>query len=163
MAEQFEITDVMREKIGWESPPWTYEVSTTSVQAFARGVGYRDLVYYDADAAKRVDYPAVPAPPTYLGTPHVIPGKSHPVFSGPISGGIDLETGLPSIIDGETEIEYFGTICAGETLTAVTRLADLETKKSKAIGTMLLEKYETSYRNVAGELLAVMRFQIIRF
>ena len=38
MAEEFEITEEMRSLIGKESPPWTYELTTTSVRGFARGV-----------------------------------------------------------------------------------------------------------------------------
>ena len=56
MAEQFEITDEMREAIGVESPPWIYEVTTTSVRAFARGVGYTDPVYFDVEAAQKAGY-----------------------------------------------------------------------------------------------------------
>ena len=52
MAEKIEITDAMRAVIGVESPPWTHEVTTTSVRGFARGVGYTDRVYYDEAAAK---------------------------------------------------------------------------------------------------------------
>ena len=33
MAEEFEITDEMRKQIGKESPPWNYELTTTSVRA----------------------------------------------------------------------------------------------------------------------------------
>ena len=49
MAEEIEITEEMRAVIGVESTPWTYEVTTTSVRAFARGVGYTDLVYFDVE------------------------------------------------------------------------------------------------------------------
>ena len=70
MAEQFELSDEMKAKIGWESPPWVYEVTTTSVRAFARGVGYTDPAYFDIDAAKKAGYRNLPAPPTYLGTAH---------------------------------------------------------------------------------------------
>ena len=56
MAEEFEITDEMREQIGKKSPPWTYELTTTSVRAFARGVGYTDPVYFDVEAAKAAGY-----------------------------------------------------------------------------------------------------------
>jgi len=40
VAEKVESTDAMRSLIGVESQPWTHEVTTTSVRAFARGVGY---------------------------------------------------------------------------------------------------------------------------
>ena len=39
MAENFELTDTLKASIGQTSEPWTYEVTTTSVRAFARGVG----------------------------------------------------------------------------------------------------------------------------
>ena len=52
MADEIVITEEMRALIGIESTPWTHEVTTTSVRAFARGVGYTDLVYYDVGAAQ---------------------------------------------------------------------------------------------------------------
>ena len=39
MAEQFELTDEMRSVIGVESEAWPVEITTTSIRAFARGVG----------------------------------------------------------------------------------------------------------------------------
>jgi hypothetical protein len=46
VAERIELTDQMKAQIGNESPPWDFEVTTTSVRMFARGVGYTDPVYY---------------------------------------------------------------------------------------------------------------------
>lgn len=161
MAEQFEITDQMRAQIGKESPPWTYEVTTTSVRAFARGVGYTDPVYYDVDAARKAGYRNLPAPPTYLGTPVFIPGKSSDTFSGPIEGAPRVEHGLSGLLDGGTETEYFDTICAGDTLTVVSRLAALDVRSSKSLGTMLIATNETTYTNQSGEVVAVQRGQAI--
>ena len=53
MAEHFELTAEMKAHIGKDSPPWTFEINTTSIRAFARGVGYTDPVYYDIEAAKK--------------------------------------------------------------------------------------------------------------
>jgi hypothetical protein len=100
MAESFEITDEMRAQIGKESPPWTHEVTTTSVRMFARGVGYTDPVYYDVDAARKAGYRSLPAPPTYLGTPVFIPGQCSDTFSGPIEGAARVDHGLPGLLDG---------------------------------------------------------------
>jgi hypothetical protein len=93
MAEHFEITDAMRAAIGTTTPPWTYEVTTTSVRAFARGVGYTDPVYFDVEAARRAGYRNLPAPPTYLGTPVFIPGRSSDTFSTPVEGTPRLDHG----------------------------------------------------------------------
>src|SRR5499425_1798290 len=94
MAETFELTDEMRAQIGSTSPPWTMEVTTTSVRAFARGVGYTDPVYFDIDAARRAGYRNLPAPPTYLGTPVFIPGRSHDIFTVPTEGQPTVKHGL---------------------------------------------------------------------
>jgi acyl dehydratase len=164
MAEHFEVTDEMRALIGKETPPWTYEVTTTSVRAFARGVGYTDPVYFDVEAARRAGYRNLPAPPTYLGTPVFIPGSSSDTFSTPTAGVPRLDHGLPGLLDGGVETEYLADICAGDTLTVVTRLRDLQTRASKALGTMLLTTIETTFTNAAsGTVVAVQRGQAIYY
>ncbi|MCP4749947.1 MAG: MaoC family dehydratase [Proteobacteria bacterium] len=161
MAENFEITDEMKAQIGWESQSWTYEVTTTSIRAFARGVGYTDPVYFDVDAAKKAGYRSLPAPPTYLGTAVFIPGQTDDTFSFPPNSTPMINHGLPGLLDGGTEIEYFDTICAGDTLTCVARLADLFTKESKSIGTMLIIANESTYKNQDGKVVAIARTQAI--
>jgi hypothetical protein len=161
MAEQFEITDAMRARIGDEGPPWTHEVTTTSVRGFARGVGYTDPVYYDVEAARAAGYRSLPAPPTYLGTPVFIPGRSSDTFSGPVEGAPRVAHGLQNVLDGGTETEYFGDICAGDTLRVVQRLAGLDVRESRSIGRMLIVTSETSYTNQDGELVAKQRSQAL--
>ena len=161
MAEQFEISDEMRAKIGWESPPWKYEVTTTSVRAFARGVGYTDPVYFDIDAAQKAGYRNLPAPPTYLGTPVFIPGKSEDTFSFPLDSSPDINPGLAGLLDGGTETEYLDSICAGDTLTVVNRLKNLEVKDTKSLGKMLIVTTEISYTNQEDKLVAIQRGQTI--
>jgi acyl dehydratase len=161
MAEEIEITEEMRARIGEESPPWTYEVTTTSVRAFARGVGYTDPVYYDEDAARKAGYRSLPAPPTYLGTPVFIPGRSHDIFSGPIEGIPRVKHDLKGLLDGGTETEYFDTICAGDTLTVVQRLADITVRPSRALGKMLIVTTETTCTNQLGKVVAKQRAQAI--
>lgn len=161
MAENFQLTDELKATIGQESAPWTYEVTSTSVRAFARGVGYTDPVYYDVDAAKAAGYRNLPAPPTYLGTAVFIPGRSDETFSTPREGQPRVNHGLKNVLDGGTEVEYHDDICAGDTLTGVSRVADLRVSDSKALGKMLIVSMETRYTNQAGKLAAVLRSQVI--
>jgi hypothetical protein len=161
MAEKVEITDSMRALIGVESRPWPHEVTTTSVRAFARGVGYTDRVYYDVDAARAAGYRSLPCPPTYLGTPVFIPGESSDVFSGPRDDGPTLDHGLPNLLDGGTEIEYFADICAGDTLTVSSSIADLSVREGKTTGQMLIVTRETRVLDQKGELVAKLRGQAI--
>lgn len=161
MAEAFELTDEMKAAIGSESAPWTYEVTPTSVRAFARGVGYTDPVYFDREAARAAGYRDIPAPPTYLGTAVFIPGRSHDIFSGPVENQPSVHHGLKNVLDGGTETEYFEQICAGDTLTGVTRVASLDVRESKAIGKMLIATTEMTYTNQEGRKVAAQRSQVI--
>jgi len=163
MADKVEITDEMRARIGVDSPPWIYEVTTTSVRAFARGVGYTDPVYYDFEAARQAGYPSLPAPPTYLGTPVFIPGVSSDTFSGPAFARANLEHGLKFGVDGGTDIEYYGNIFAGDVLTVVSRLTDLSVRESKSVGQMLITSMETIYTNQDGRIVAIQKSQGIAY
>ena len=161
MAEHFELTDELKSAIGQASAPWQYEVTTTSVRAFARGAGYTDPVYFDLQAAEQAGYRNLPAPPTYLGTPVFIPGHSHDIFSGPSRGNPKIDHGLKNVLDGGTEVEYFDEVCAGDTLTGILKVASLEVRESKALGKMLLVTTETSYTNERDDIVAVMSSQVI--
>lgn len=161
MAETFELTDDMRAQIGSESPPWTMEVTTTSVRAFARGVGYADPVYFDIDAARRAGYRNLPAPPTYLGTPVFIPGQSDDTFSQPKAARQGISHGLKGLLDGGTETEYFADICAGDTLTIVSRIAALDVRSSPSLGKMLIMTSESTFTNQNGQKVATQRGQAI--
>lgn len=150
MADEFELTDAMRSVIGGESEPWPVEVTTTSVRAFARGVGYTDMRYYDDSAGDG----SLPAPPCYLGTPVWIPGKSDVTFSGPKSTGPSLRHGLPGLLDGGTEVVYERPLVAGDRLLMTTKIADLEVKESKGLGKMLVVTSEQEFRDQeTGEIV----------
>lgn len=161
MAEVFALTEEMRAAVGVESEPWPYEVTATGIRAFARGVGYADPVYYDAEAARAAGYAQLPAPPAYLGTPMFVPGGSDAVFSGPPGTGPRPRYGLEHVLEGGTEVRYERAITAGETLLATDRLLDLQVKESRSLGTMLIVSTEATFRDENGELVARERSQYI--
>jgi acyl dehydratase len=163
MAEHFEITDAMRAVIGVQSEPWTLEVTTTSIRAFARGVGYQDPVYFDLEAAAAAGYPTLPAPPTYLGTSVFHPVLCEPTYGVPRRSGPKLEHGLPGLLDGGTETIYERTPLAGDVLTTRSAVVDLETKQSGSLGTMLVVTTETTYTDAEGQLIAKQRSQAIYY
>lgn len=161
MAEKIDITPEMKAVLGVESDPWTYEVTTTSVRAFARGVGYQDRVYFDIEAAQQAGYRNLPCPPTYLGTPVFIPGESNDTFSGPKNTGPSVNHGLPNVLDGGTETEYEGDICAGDTLQVRSQVSDLQLRESKTTGWMLIVTGLTTYTNQDGKVVARQRSQAL--
>jgi hypothetical protein len=161
MADVFEITEEIRATVGVESEPWPYELTTTGIRAFARGVGYEDPVYYDVEAARAAGYERLPAPPGYLGTPVYLPARSDAVFSGPPGTGPRPRYGLQHVLDGGTEVVYERRPGAGETLMATDRLVDLQAKQSRSLGTMLIVSTEATFRDERGELVARERSQYI--
>ena len=164
MGDTFKITDAMKAKVGKDSTPWTYEVTTTGVRAFARGVGYTDPVYYDIKAAQKAGYRNLPAPATFYGLPVFIPGQSDDTFSMPLGCDVSIsqqEHGMGNIMDGGTECEYFGDICAGDTLTCVSRLSELDLKTTKSGKVMLLQTIESTFTNQDGKVVLIKRLKVI--
>lgn len=150
MAAEFELTDEMREAIGVDSEPWPIEVTTTSIRAFARGVGYTDRRYYDEAEAQAAGHDELPAPPCYLGTAVWIPGESDATFSGPRRSGPAVKHGLKGLLDGGTEVVYERPLKAGDRLLVTSKIADLEIKESKGLGKMLVVTSEQTFTEQDG-------------
>ena len=162
MAADFELTDEMRSTIGVESTPYPTEFTSTGIRGFARGVGYTDPVYFDVEAAKAAGYANLPAPPTYMGIPIFIPGKSDSTYGQPTqSGGGRLSHGLPNVLDGGTTISYVRIPVAGDTLMFTTQVSDLEVKESKSLGRMLVISSTQIYRDREGSTVATVVGQSI--
>ena len=91
-----------------------------------------------------------------------IPGRSSDTFSGPAEGQPTVKHGLPGLLDGGTETEYFDQICAGDTLVVVSKVAGLDVRESKNLGKMLITTSETTYTNRdTGKVVARQRAQAI--
>jgi len=161
MAEDFQITDEMRAQIGEESEPWEYEVTTTSVRMYARGVGSDDPIHYDVEFAKSQGFRSIVAPLGYIGTPVYLPGKNDPTFGFPRrEGGPRLNIPFRGLLDGGTETEYFDYICAGDTLVETSHLADLKLRESGR--PMLFVTNEAVYKNKeTGKVVAKQRLTSI--
>src|SRR5437867_11520369 len=111
------ITDEMRAAIGKESEPVTYEVDNTGCRQFARAVGYTDPAFFDEAAAKGRGYRGIPAPAGFLGHPVIIPGQ--PARTAEI---FRLNVPFKRVLNGGTDVEYFEDVCAGDVLTATSKL-----------------------------------------
>lgn len=159
--EPFQITDEMRALIGVEGSPWTYEVTTTSVRMYARGIGSEDPIHYDVDFAKSQGFRSIVAPMGYIGTPVYIPGKNDPTFGFPRrEGGPRLNIPFRGLLDGGTETEYFDLICAGDVIEETSHLADLKLRESGR--PMLFVTNEAVYKNKeTGKVVAKQRLTSI--
>ena len=158
MADDFEITDEMKAQIGQETEPWTYEVTTTGVRMYARGIGATDPVHYDVDFAKKQGFRSIVAPCGFLGTPVFHPDTNDGTFGFPRrAGGPRLNLPFKGLLDGGTETEYVDVICAGDVLEETSRLADI-----KARGKMVFLTNESVYKNKeTGKVVAKQRLTSI--
>jgi hypothetical protein len=147
--EETLITDEMRASLNQEGPPARLEVEKTSCRMFARAVGHTDLIFYDESYAKGKGHRSIVAPPGYLGTPIFTPNSGG--FTGP--GGTSPSGRPLRALNGGTEFEYTDVdICAGDTITAVTKVVDLSERRS-SLGLMLITRRETTYTNQDGEVV----------
>jgi hypothetical protein len=157
MAEASVITDEMRSFIGKESEPTTIEVDKTAVRMFARAVGYTDLIYYDEQYARSKGYRSLPAPMGFLGHPIYRPDiPLRPAYIMP------FDSPFRRVLNGGTDIEYYEPICAGDVLTATSKIADLS-ERTASIGPMLLVTGETTYKNQEGKVVARFRGTLIQY
>jgi hypothetical protein len=143
----------VRDHVGRTIGPWTHEVTTTGVRAFARGAGYDDPRYY-ADGA-------IPAPPCFLGTPVYRPGASDETFSGPRGTGYRPRFGMTRSLDAGTEITYERPLRAGDVLQVTDRVVAAEVKHGRTLGTMVVVTSEVEARDADGALVATERTTII--
>lgn len=146
------ITDEMRAQIGTESEPVTFEVDKTACRMFARSVGYTDPVYYDEEYAKSKGYRSIPVPFAFLGHPVYNPNAPQSARGG---APFRFQTPFKRVLNGGTDIEYFDTVCAGDLLTATSKLVDIREREGK-MGPMLITVTETTYRNQDGRVVARM-------
>ena len=151
------ITDDMRARIGVESEPVAYEIDNTGCRQFARAVGYTDPVYFDETAAKAAGHRGIPAPVGFLGHPVVVPGQPSRT---PEAFRMDIP--YKRVLNGGTDIEYLADVCAGDKLTATTKLADLSEREGR-MGPMLIVNTETTFKNDNGETVAIQRGTAIRY
>src|SRR5690606_2170793 len=99
-------------------------------------------------------------PPGYLGTPVFNPARGGGRGANPMA--MQTPRPLTRILNGGTEIEYFGDICAGDTLTSESYIADLA-ERTGSIGHMLIVTSKTEYKNQDGDVVAVSTGTLIRY
>ena len=144
------ITDAMRASVGKEGAPITLEVDKTGIRMFARAVQHVDQVFYDEAYARSKGHRSIVAPPGYFGTPaynpQADPGTIPENRIAP--DGRTLRT-----LNGGTELEFTGVdICAGDTITAVSKVVSLNQRDS-SLGPMIINRRETTYTNQLGEVV----------
>ena len=145
------LTDKMREQaIGQKSAPTTIEVEKGAIIKFAQAIEDDNPVFNDDMAARDSRYGGLIAPPTFLR-----------------SVGIDRPTypfDLPfnRLLDGGSEWEYFHPVRAGDRITAVSEITDINERTGR-MGLMIITSILVTYRNQFDQVAATQISTSIRY
>ncbi|ACG75357.1 MaoC domain protein dehydratase [Anaeromyxobacter sp. K] len=104
-----------RSLIGRESEPVVHEVERGAIRRFAEALGDPNPLYQDEAVARAAGFPALVAPPTF---PAALTSNERFRHS--------LDLGTRSVLHGEQQLEYARPLVAGDRITVVTRVADVQ-------------------------------------
>ena len=138
-----------RSLIGRESEPVLHEVEKGMIRRFADALGDPNPMYQDEAVARASGYPALVAPPTFTVALTANERFRH-----------SLDLGTRSILHGEQQFEYARAVVAGDRITVVSRVADVQ-EKPGASGPMDVLVIEDEGRDDKGELVFRSRATLI--
>lgn len=146
-----------RQMIGKQvGEPITHEIERGAIRRFAHAVNDNNPLWSDPEYAASTRFGGIIAPPTYL----------RQLARGPIDVTKDQRykplLPLPSrgSVNGGVEHELFEPVHPGDTITAVTRLADVKEKAGKE-GTLVFVITEITFTNQHGRTVGVSRDTVI--
>ena len=133
--------------VGKTGKPFKMHVDWSKVREFARAIKDPNPIYFDRTGEEGTRRSAgaghVPADERVLDRRDSSPGF----------GGFNMRR----ILHGEQEFEFFKPIFVGDTLTGVTKVANVLEKEGGRGGKMTLVITETEYSNQKGEKVAIAR------
>ena len=144
MTQEPVITQEMRDAVGVESHPATYEVERGAIIKFAQAIEDPNPIFNDEEAARKTRFGSLIAPPTFLRS--MPPGPAR----------VQVQSPYGARLDGGSEWEYFEPVRAGDRITVTARVADISERQGR-LGSMLFIIRETSYVNQFGKLVATQR------
>ena len=151
MAESFTLTDELRQAIlSKQSEPTTHVVERGAIRRFSEAIGDSNPLWSDEIEARRSPYGGIIAPPTFLRS-----------CSAAIPAVPELDS-LTRVLDGGSEWEYFEPVHPGDTITAVSRVANIS-QRTISVGPAVFIVMETTYTNQLDQVAAKQRSTLIRY
>lgn len=127
--------------IGKKYEPFTVDVEKGRIAQFAKSIGEANPIYFDAEAAKKAGYRAIPAPLTFPYTITLDAGQSFNVLE-------DMGIEKTKAVHGEQGFTCHNDICAGDTITGQQKITDIYDKKDGALWFIVTETGLTNQDNV---------------
>ena len=138
------IPESLRNAIGVESDPITYEIEKGHIARFAEAIGDENPLYSDEIKARNSKYGGIIAPPTFYRAlrPGSLPETAESPFTRNLDAGSDWE--------------YFEPIRPGDRITVTIKLADVVEREGR-LGKMIIITRETRYDIQLGEIVATQK------
>lgn len=112
--------------VGTTGKPCRLTVERGRLRLFAKATGQTDPVYLDVDAARARGHRDLPVPPTFLFGVEL---EQPDPFAWLTDLGVDLDT----VLHGAQSFDYVTPAFAGDELTAISTITDVQTKKGGAM------------------------------
>ena len=145
------LTEEMRQQaIGQKSAPRTTDVEKGAIIKFAEAIEDDNPVFNDEQAALESRYGGLIAPPTFLRSV----GVDRPTYP------FDLP--FNRLLDGGSDWEYFHPVRAGDTITAVSEITDINERTGR-MGLMIITSIVVTYRNQNDQVAATQTSTSIRY
>jgi uncharacterized OB-fold protein/acyl dehydratase len=149
--------------------PGPEPVNTAMIRHWCEAVGDGNPIYTDAAAAAASVHGGIVAPPTMLQawtmrglvapTPAAAPAPS---AQDELLRLLD-DAGFTSVVATNCEQEYARYLRPGDTVTLTSVIEGVSEEKTTALGVGHFVTTRQEYRDGAGELVATMRFRILKF
>ena len=146
MTDERELVEEFKKLEGKEAEPEIWEAERGHIQRFAQAIGDPNPLWQDRAYAQKSRYKNIIGPPLYLIDVGLVKL---------VDRLVQMDS-LRANINGGTEVEYFKPIEAGDTLTTIAKLADVQEKKGKT-GSLIILVVEVKYTNQKAELVAICR------
>ncbi len=140
-------------------------VNLPMIRHWCDAIGDHNPVYTDERAAAQSVHRGIVAPPTMLQA-WTMPGLGpRPAPSDDAPGSFQLldAAGYTSVVATDCEQEYFRYVKPGDRLTVTSHLESISEEKHTALGEGYFVTILSTHRDEAGEIVAEMRFRILKF
>ena len=145
------LTEEMRNQaIGQKSEPRSIDIEKGAIIKFAQAIEDDNPLYNDEMVARDSRYGGLIAPPTFL--------RSVGVDSPPYP----FDMPFNRMLDGGSDWEYFHPVRAGDRITAISEIADINERIGR-MGLMVITSIVVTYRNQFGQVAATQTSTSIRY
>ena len=145
------LTEEMRNQaIGQKSEPRSIDNEKGAIIKFAQAIEDDNPLYNDEMVARDSRYGGLIAPPTFLRSV----GVDRPPYP--------FDMPFNRMLDGGSDWEYFHPVRAGDRITAISEIADINERIGR-MGLMVITSIVVTYRNQFGQVAATQTSTSIRY